>query len=105
MPYPVFTANTDQVEKCKALIEKLSFPYQTSMFENPSLQKFYSNLEAMALSKDEPEEVTDYTGNWWSAFSLYNVILVAVFSCKIYLQMMWTFNQMKAIFDKKVTGI
>lgn len=56
-----FTANDEQVEKCKAVIKKLSFPYEPAQFENPALQKFYSNLEALALSRDEPDEIMDYT--------------------------------------------
>ncbi|XP_067943807.1 X-ray repair cross-complementing protein 5-like [Watersipora subatra] len=55
------SATPDQVEKCAAVIKKLSFPYNPSMFDNPALQKFYSNLEAMALSKDEPDDITDYS--------------------------------------------
>ncbi len=37
------------------------FPYSADTFENPSLQTHYANVEAMALDRDDPEEITDYT--------------------------------------------
>ena len=37
-----------------------------------ALQKHFKNLEALALDRDEPEEVIDYTGN---------DIIVAASSC------------------------
>lgn len=57
----LIVATDDQVDNCKAMINKLSFPYEPANFENPALQQFYMNLEAMALSRDQPEGITDYT--------------------------------------------
>ena len=49
------------MDKAKDMIKKLAFPFSPHLFENPSLQKYYANLEAMALNKDDVEEITDYT--------------------------------------------
>lgn len=54
-------ATTEQVNKAKEVIKKLTLGFDCSSFENPSLQKHYKNLEALALDRDEPEEVTDLT--------------------------------------------
>lgn len=53
--------NEEDVDAAKKIIKKLKFRYQPSNFENPSLQTHYRNLEAMALEKDEPEMVQDFT--------------------------------------------
>ena len=68
-------ASADQVDKCKAMVKKLTFPYQPGMFDNPTLQKFYSSLEAIALNKDEPNDVTDYTSEY--RYSSYCTVLLA----------------------------
>ena len=39
----------------------MHFPYSPDDFDNPSLQKHYANIEAMALDRDAPEEVEDLT--------------------------------------------
>ncbi len=39
----------------------IKFTYNPDSFENPALQKHYVNIEAMALDRDAPEEITDYT--------------------------------------------
>ncbi|XP_002160929.3 X-ray repair cross-complementing protein 5 isoform X1 [Hydra vulgaris] len=54
-------ANDDQVDKAKKLIEKLNIDYSISMFENPSIQKFYRCLEAYALDREEMDEFIDST--------------------------------------------
>jgi ATP-dependent DNA helicase 2 subunit 1 len=37
----------------------LTINFNSRDFENPSLQKFYSGLQALALNEDEPEPVKD----------------------------------------------
>lgn len=54
-------ATEEQVTKAKEVIKKLTLGFESSQFENPSLQKHYKNLEALALDRDEPEDVTDHT--------------------------------------------
>ncbi|XP_064634818.1 X-ray repair cross-complementing protein 6-like [Lineus longissimus] len=54
-------ANKDQVEKAKEVVKKMNFPFKSESFENPSLQKHYANLEALALDRDVPDDITDYT--------------------------------------------
>ena len=56
-----FSANTDQIDKAKDLIKKLAFTFNSESFENPVLQKYWRNIEALALDRDEPEEMVDYT--------------------------------------------
>ena len=55
------TANDQEVEKAKELVKKLQFQFSCENFENPHLQYFYSCLEAMALERENPEEVSDFT--------------------------------------------
>ena len=59
---PVLTASTEQVDKAKEIVKKLQFVFSSENFENPALQRYYANVEAMALDTDQPEEVEDYTG-------------------------------------------
>jgi hypothetical protein len=47
--------------KAKDLIKKLAFSFNSEGFENPVLQKYWRNIEALALDRDEPEEMVDYT--------------------------------------------
>nr|XP_006811758.1 PREDICTED: X-ray repair cross-complementing protein 6-like [Saccoglossus kowalevskii] len=54
-------ANTDQVDKAKEIVKKLQFTYKSEAFENPYLQTHYRNLEALALDRDIPDDVPDYT--------------------------------------------
>lgn len=54
-------ATTEQVSKAKDVIKKLTVGFNSANFENPSLQKHFKNLEALALDRDEPEEVIDLT--------------------------------------------
>ncbi|XP_031572511.1 X-ray repair cross-complementing protein 6-like isoform X2 [Actinia tenebrosa] len=54
-------ATTEQVNKAKEIIKKLTFTFRSTDFENPSLQKHYNHLEALALDRDSPEEVDDLT--------------------------------------------
>lgn len=54
-------ANTEQIDKAKELLKKLQFAFRSESFENPVLQQHYANVEAMALDRDSPEEITDFT--------------------------------------------
>ncbi|GFY74650.1 hypothetical protein TNIN_366211 [Trichonephila inaurata madagascariensis] len=49
------------IEKSKEIIKKLQFAYHPESFENPVLQKHWRNIEALALNRDAPEEIIDYT--------------------------------------------
>mmetsp|Transcript_28759 Transcript_28759/g.25881 ORF Transcript_28759/g.25881 Transcript_28759/m.25881 type:complete len:304 (+) Transcript_28759:1227-2138(+) len=48
-----------QVVNAKLLIKSLSTEFDCRNFENPDIQTFYSNLQAIALNEPEPEEVVD----------------------------------------------
>ena len=56
-----FVANAEQIDAAKELVKKLQFSYSPESFENPVLQKHWRNIEALALDRDAPEEMTDYT--------------------------------------------
>ena len=43
-------------------MKKLQYSFDPSDFENPVLQTHYVNVEAMALERDEVDEVHDCTG-------------------------------------------
>ena len=55
----LLVANEDQVEKAKQIIKSLKFPFSSDSFENPALQKHYANVEAIALDKDETDDIED----------------------------------------------
>ena len=55
------SANTEQIDKATDIIKKLQFAFSSENFENPALQQYYVNVEAMALDYDEPDKVSDYT--------------------------------------------
>ncbi|KAK2110923.1 X-ray repair cross-complementing protein 6 [Saguinus oedipus] len=54
-------ATPEQVDKMKAIVEKLHFTYRSDSFENPVLQQHFRNLEALALDLMEPEQAVDLT--------------------------------------------
>ncbi|ESN99570.1 hypothetical protein HELRODRAFT_192857 [Helobdella robusta] len=54
-------ATAAQVDKAKELVKKLQFQFNSDSFENPQLQQYYNNVEAMALARDCPEEISDFT--------------------------------------------
>lgn len=54
-------ASEDQVDKAKAIIDKMKFSFSPDMFENPAIQKFFRGLEAFALDRDDIEEFQDLT--------------------------------------------
>ena len=74
------------------MIKKLSFPYEPPQFENPCIQKFYSNLEALALGRDEPEEITDYTSKIQSHYSSTAQRIKKTFICINFLCIFYTFG-------------
>jgi len=53
-------ATTDQIDKAKKLVKTLRIKFDSRNFENPSLQKHYANLQAIALEREAVEEVPDY---------------------------------------------
>ncbi|XP_003783203.1 X-ray repair cross-complementing protein 6 [Otolemur garnettii] len=62
VPFPEkVTANPEQVDKMKAIVQKLRFKYRSDSFENPVLQQHFRNLEALALDLMEPEQAVDLT--------------------------------------------
>ena len=43
----------------KLFVKNMSIDFNSRNFENPSIQKFYSGLQSMALEEKEPEEIQD----------------------------------------------
>ncbi|GFS25608.1 X-ray repair cross-complementing protein 5-like [Elysia marginata] len=54
-------ATEDQINKAKEVVKKLTFKFSSESFENPVLQNHWRNIEALALERDEPEELQDHT--------------------------------------------
>lgn len=54
-------ATEEQVEAAKEVIKKLKFQYSPDAFENPVLQNHWRNIEALALDREEPDEMEDFT--------------------------------------------
>ncbi|XP_074083151.1 X-ray repair cross-complementing protein 6 [Macrotis lagotis] len=55
------SANPEQVDKMKSIVQKLRLKYRSDSFENPVLQQHFRNLEALALDLMEPEQAPDLT--------------------------------------------
>jgi len=43
----------------KLLVKNLNIDFDSRDFENPTIQKFFTGLQALALQEDEPDEVQD----------------------------------------------
>jgi len=44
-----------EVDSAKLMVKNLAIKFDSRNFENPSLQKFYSGLQALALNEKEPQ--------------------------------------------------
>lgn len=53
--------NPESIELFSKAISKLKFSYDPDMFKNPAIQKLWSELEAIALEREQPEELEDLT--------------------------------------------
>jgi ATP-dependent DNA helicase 2 subunit 1 len=58
---PAPKADEQQIEKGKEIIRKLQFKFDSENFGNPVIQTHWRNIEALALNKDAPEEIEDFT--------------------------------------------
>ena len=54
------TATEEQIEAAKEVVKKLRFQFSGESFENPVLQNHWRNIEALALDREEPDELIDY---------------------------------------------
>ncbi|GFO03782.1 ATP-dependent DNA helicase 2 subunit 1, partial [Plakobranchus ocellatus] len=54
-------ATEEQINKAKEVVKKLTFKFSSENFENPVVQNHWRNIEALALERDEPEELQDHT--------------------------------------------
>lgn len=56
-------ASHEQVDKAKALINKLALPgrFDPDSYDNPVLQRHYANLQALALDQEPEGELVDCT--------------------------------------------
>ena len=57
----MLTANSEAVDLFSKCINKLKFKYNPEDFKNPSIEKIWSEIEAIALDRDQPEEIIDST--------------------------------------------
>lgn len=54
-------ANEESIELFGKIINKLKFKYNPEDFKNPALQKLWFEIEAIALAREQAEEVVDLT--------------------------------------------
>jgi len=57
---PNIKPDSEQIGKAKKVVKSLRIAFDSRNFENPALQKHYSNLQALALDRQNPEEIEDY---------------------------------------------
>lgn len=60
-------ATEEQIEAAKEVVKKLRFQFSSEAFENPVLQNHWRNIEALALDRDERDEMIDYTSKCQTA--------------------------------------
>jgi len=65
----------DQIMKAKKLVKTLRIKFDSRNFENPSLQKHYASLQALALDREVVEEVPDYVQPDLEGMGKYNAII------------------------------
>lgn len=53
------TLTDTEKHAAKLLIKNLNIDFDSRNFQNPTIQKFFSGLQALALNEEEPEEVQD----------------------------------------------
>lgn len=53
------TLTKQEKHAAKLMVKNLNIEFDSRNFENPTIQKFFSGLQALALNEDEPEEVHD----------------------------------------------
>ena len=53
------TLTKEEKHAAKLLVKNLNIEFDSRNFENPTIQKFYSGLQAMALNEEDPEEFED----------------------------------------------
>ncbi len=58
---PATNVTPEQVDLWLKVLKKLTFQYETSIFENPGIQTHWANIEALALNYAEPRAVVDET--------------------------------------------
>ena len=51
----------EYVDVFSKAIQKLKFKFSPEDFKNPSIEKMWSEIEAIALDRDQPDEVIDST--------------------------------------------
>ena len=61
------TLTKEEKHAAKLLIKNLNIEFDSRNFENPTIQKFFSGLQALALNENEPEDIEndlepDYEG-------------------------------------------
>jgi ATP-dependent DNA helicase 2 subunit 1 len=49
----------DEKNAAKLLVKNMTIDFNSRNFENPSIQQFYSGLQALALNEEEAEPVED----------------------------------------------
>lgn len=49
------TLTDTEKHAAKLLIKNLNIDFDSRNFQNPTIQKFFSGLQALALTEDEPE--------------------------------------------------
>jgi len=49
------TLTDTEKHAAKLLIKNLNIDFDSRNFQNPTIQKFFSGLQALALNEDEPE--------------------------------------------------
>lgn len=53
------TLTKEEKNTAKLLVKNLNIDFDSRDFENPTIQKFFSGLQALALNEQEPEQIHD----------------------------------------------
>ena len=65
----------EEKHAARLIIKNLSIDFNSRNFENPTIQRFYSGLQALALNEDEPEPVEDLLEPDYEGMKMYQPVI------------------------------
>lgn len=74
-PSIVDTLSKEEKHSAKLLVKNLNIEFDSRNFENPTIQKFFSGLQALALNEEEPEPVKDLLEPDYEGLKVFDKVL------------------------------
>lgn len=65
----------DEIKAAKLLVKNLDIDFDSRNFENPTIQKFFNGLQALALGEKNPEPIEDTLEPDYEGLKKYDKVL------------------------------